>query len=72
MEADDLRSLIPSCPLRIQLNSGEAYTVEKPEFIMVGDYQAAILVRMTGALRTVVIGLMNISSVQPLGEPAQS
>lgn len=71
MEADGLRSLIPSCPLRIQLNSGEEYTVEKPEFIMVGDYQAALLMRITGAMRTVVVGLMNISSVQPIGETAE-
>lgn len=72
MEADDLKAMIRQCPLRIVLNSGEKFLVEKPEFILVGTYQASILVPINGALRTVVIGLMNISSVHPLGEVAET
>jgi len=71
MEADDLTTLLTQCPLRIEMNSGAVYTVEKPEFIVVSDYQAAILVEFEGVKRIVIIGLMNISSVVPYGQPAQ-
>jgi hypothetical protein len=65
MEADDLNKMIRECPLLIRMNDGREYFVEKPEFIVVADYTAAILVVEDGVRRNAVIGLMNIATVIP-------
>ena len=65
MEADDLQKLIRECPLLIRMNDGREFLVEKPEFIVVADYTAAILVNDNGVKRNAVITLMNITSVIP-------
>ena len=65
MKTGDLEKLIPECPLLIRMNDGREYLVEKPEFIVVADYTAAILVNDEGVKRNAVVTLMNISSVVP-------
>lgn len=65
MEPDDLQKLVRECPLLIRMNDGREFFVEKPEFIVVADYTAAILVVEDGVRRNAVIGLMNIASVIP-------
>jgi hypothetical protein len=47
------------------MNDGREYSVEKPEFIHVGDYAAGILVDDDGVKRNVVASLINIASVIP-------
>ena len=47
------------------MNDGREFLVEKPEFIVVADYTAAILVNDDGVKRNAVITLMNITSVIP-------
>lgn len=65
MEPDDLKDLIRECPILIRMNDGREYFVEKPEFIMVGDYTAGVLVDDDGTKRNSVLTLMNITSVVP-------
>jgi len=65
MESDEFRELIQECPLLIRMNDGREYLVEKPEFVIVGDYTAGVLVRDDKVLRNAVITLMNISAVLP-------
>jgi hypothetical protein len=65
MEPDDLQKLIRECPLIIRMNDGREVFVEKPEFIMVGDYNAAVLYSDNGVMRNTVISLINITSVIP-------
>jgi hypothetical protein len=65
MEPQDLQKLIRECPLLIRMNDGREFFVEKPEFIVVADYTAAILVNDDGVRRNAVITLMNITSVIP-------
>ena len=65
MEPQDLNKLIRDCPLLIRMNDGREFFVEKPEFIVVGDYTAGILVDDQGVKRNAVITLMNITSVVP-------
>jgi uncharacterized protein (UPF0216 family) len=63
MESEDLQQMIAECPLLIRMNDGHEYFVEKPEFIVVADYTAAILVDDNGVKRNAVIGLMKIATV---------
>jgi hypothetical protein len=65
MESQELEKLIRECPLLIRMNDGREVFVEKPEFIILGDYTAGILVDDDGVKRNVVIALMNITSVVP-------
>lgn len=65
MESQDLEKLIQECPLLIRMNDGREYSVDKPEFIVVADYTAAILMNDEGVRRNAVISLMNIASVIP-------
>jgi hypothetical protein len=65
MESDELQELIGECPLLILTNDGREYFVEKPEFIVVADYSAAILVHDNGVRRINHVALMNIASVVP-------
>ncbi len=67
MEQQDLENLIRQCPLRIRTIVGREYLVEKPEFITVGVYRAAILFDDAGVKRHAVVGLINISAVIPNG-----
>ena len=65
MESDDLIEMVRDCPLLIRMNDGREYFVEKPEFIVVADYSAAILVHDNGTRRINHIALVNITSVVP-------
>jgi hypothetical protein len=65
MESPELEKLIAECPLLIRMNDGREYFVEKPEFIIVGDYTAGILVDDEGVKRNAVISLINIAAVIP-------
>lgn len=65
MESDDLQNLLKECPLLIRMNDGREYFVEKPEFIVVADYNAAVLADDDGVKRISALSLMNITSVVP-------
>jgi hypothetical protein len=65
MESEELEALIRECPLLISMNDGREYFVEKPEFIVVADYSAAILVHDNGVRRINHMALVNITSVVP-------
>jgi len=65
MESDDLKDLLKECPLLIRMNDGREYFVEKPEFIVVADYNAAVLAEDEGVKRIAALSLMNITSVVP-------
>lgn len=70
MEASDLRLMVSTCPLRITMNTGEVFEVEKPEFILVADYTVTVLVDRDGVKRNVHLALMNIANVESLNESA--
>ncbi|MEM8864988.1 MAG: hypothetical protein AAGF31_05520 [Planctomycetota bacterium] len=72
MEKEDLQGQLRLCPIKIRMNEGEEFLVEKPEFITIGDYSAAVMTRRDNALRPTLLALVNITSVQPLGEPAEN
>lgn len=65
MEADDLQDLLRECPLLVRMNDGREVLVEKPEFIVVSPYNAAVLVEEDERKRLSVISLINITSVVP-------
>jgi hypothetical protein len=65
MESTEFEQLVRECPLLIRMNDGLEYFVERPEFIVVGDYSAAVLVKDNGAKRINHIALMNVTSVVP-------
>lgn len=67
MEAETLRGLEQHCPLRLTMNNGETFDVEKPEFMMVSDYEVTVMVQRRGGLRNVTLGLLNIASAEPIG-----
>jgi hypothetical protein len=69
MESDEHEDLIREGPLLIHSNDRREYFVEKPEFIVVGDYSAAILVHDNGVRRINHIALRNIASVVPYATP---
>jgi hypothetical protein len=43
MDREELTALIAQGPIRIRMNDGRAYDVEKPEFASVSDISAAVL-----------------------------
>ncbi len=65
MESQDLKKMLHECPLLIHMNDGREYLVEKPEFIVIADYTAGILVDDEGVKRNAVISLINIATVIP-------
>jgi hypothetical protein len=65
MESQDLENLLAECPLLIRMNDGRECLVEKPKFIVVADYTAAILINDGGVKRNAVITLRNIASIIP-------
>jgi hypothetical protein len=65
MEPQEFQALIRQCPLLIRTNDGHQFFVEKPEFIVVGDYSAALLVTDNGVRRINHVALMNVTSVVP-------
>lgn len=72
MESDDLQKLLHECPLLIRMNDGREYFVEKPEFIVIADYTAAVLVDDDGVKRIAAVSLMNIASVIQHAAPPQA
>jgi len=70
MEKEELQQQLAYCPLRIRMNDGREYLVENRDFIMIGDYAASVLYRREdGKLLNGLMGLMNITMVEPLGLP---
>lgn len=68
MESNDMLARISACPLRITMNTGESFDVEKPKFITVGDTTAIVLVTRNGRKSNVLLSLLNISNVESLSE----
>lgn len=70
MEPDNLRELIHACPVRLTMNNGDVFDVEKPEFIRIAEFDVAVLVNRNGRKRNVLIALDNISSAESLSRSA--
>lgn len=70
MEPDNLRDLTQACPVRLTMNNGETFDVEKPEFIMVAEFDVAVLVNRDGVKRNVLLALDNIASAESIAESA--
>lgn len=71
MDSSNLRDLHRACTVRLTMNNGETLDIEKPEFIMVGDFDIAVVVDRDGRKRNVLIALDNISSSESLvGSPS--
>jgi hypothetical protein len=67
MDREELTTLIKRGPIRIRMNDGRAYDVEKPEFASVSDISAAVLYRgEDGKLRHMHLPLVTMSGVEPL------
>lgn len=64
MEKEEFEQLLGECPLLVRMNDGREYLIEKPEFVIIGDYAAGILFRNEeGKLVNAVASLINISTV---------
>ncbi|MEN1681654.1 MAG: hypothetical protein AAGJ46_18890 [Planctomycetota bacterium] len=72
MEKEDLQGQLKHCPIKIRMNDADEFVVQSPEFIIIGDYSAAVLTRRAGAMRPTLLSLVNITSVEPAGEPADN
>ncbi len=70
MEPDKFRKAIDECPLLVRMNDGREVVIEKPDFVIVGDYTAGVLVREKGKLLNMVISLLNIASIVPHYQPS--
>jgi hypothetical protein len=67
MERQELNALIAQGPIRLRMNDGRAYDVEKPEFVSVSDISAAVPYRGDdGKLRHMHLPLVTMSGVEPL------
>jgi hypothetical protein len=75
MEADDLRRLQRNAlnePFRIRMTGGEVFEVRHHDFMTVGDYHAAIVVRdEDGVDRVHLAAIMNISTIEMLPTAVQ-
>ena len=54
------------------MNNGDVFDVAHSEFMSVGDYTAALLVRSGGVARHRIVTLINISDVEVLPAPADA
>ena len=64
MEKEEFEQQLGECPLLVRMKDGREYFVEKPEFVIVGDYAAGILFRnQEGKLVNAVASLISISTV---------
>ena len=72
MEPDNLRELVQACPIRLTMNNGETFDVEKPEFIMVAEFDVAVLVTRNGTKRNVLLALDNIASAESTASSTSS
>ncbi|MEM6655733.1 MAG: hypothetical protein AAF596_08020 [Planctomycetota bacterium] len=70
MEPDNLRDLVQACPVRLTMNNGETFDIEQPEFIMVAEFDVAVLVNRDGVKRNVLLALDNIASAESIAESA--
>ena len=70
MEPDNLRDLVQACPVRLTMNNGETFDVDKPEFIMIAGFDVAVLVNRNGKKRNVLLALDNIASAESTADSA--
>lgn len=67
MEAETLRNVrLSDYPIRLTANNGQTFDVESPEFIMVSDYEATVMVKREGGMRNVTISILNLVSVESI------
>lgn len=72
MEPDELKDALRQGPVRIKMNNGDTFDVPHSEFISVGDYTAALLIRENGQARHRIVTLVNISDVELLPSETQA
>ncbi|MEM1305420.1 MAG: hypothetical protein AAGG46_11020 [Planctomycetota bacterium] len=70
MEPDNLRDLVQACPFRLTMINGETFDIEQPEFIMVAEFDVAVLVNRDGVKRNVLLALDNIASAESIAKSA--
>ena len=72
MQPDSLRDLVQACPIRLTMKNGEMLDVEKPEFIMVAEFDVAVLVDRDGVKRNVLLALDNIANAESIAPSPSS
>ncbi len=67
MDRLELNALIHEGPIRITMNDGRSFDIERPEMASVSDIAAAVLYRADdGKYRHVHLPLVTVISVEPL------
>jgi hypothetical protein len=70
MDREALMEMIRSGPVRVRMNDGDEYDIPNPEFAVVSDSHAHVLVRRPdGRLGARMLALVSIVSAEPY-EPA--
>lgn len=72
MEPEELKDALRQGPVRVTMNNGDVFEVPHSEFMSVGDYTAALLVRADGVARHRLVSLINISDVEILPTSAEA
>lgn len=71
MDRLELNALIHEGPIRITMNDGRSFDIERPEMASVSDISAAVLYRAAdGKYRHVHLPLVTMTSVEPIGAGA--
>jgi hypothetical protein len=67
MDREELIKTIEHGPVRIHMNNGAVYDIEKPSFALVAELTVAVLYRSEdGKLRNVILPLVTMSAVEPI------
>jgi hypothetical protein len=67
MDREELIEAINKGPVRVRMNDGSAYEIEKPEFATVADLTLSVLHRnQEGKLKHVLLPLVTMVAVEPI------
>lgn len=67
MDREELIKTISAGPVRIRMNDGSTYDVEKREFALVSDLTVAVLYRADdGKFRNVILPLVTMVAIEPI------
>ena len=66
MQAENLRGMLGSCPLRIVTDDGAAYVVDHPESLLIADNEVTVVLQRGGVRRNVSLLIARIDRVESL------
>jgi hypothetical protein len=67
MDREELIDAIAAGPVRIRMNNGRSYDVEKPAFALVAELTVGVLYRSEdGKYRNVILQLVTMTAVEPI------